>query len=62
MFALIGFLKVLAACLERNRLAGPLRWSRKSSRVGNNLLGVFVRLKNDKDGCHASLPPSRLRD
>jgi len=55
MFALIGFLKVLAACLERTRLAGSLRWSRKSSRVGNNLLGFGVRLKNDNDGCHARL-------
>jgi hypothetical protein len=45
MYALVGFLGVLAACLERNRLAGPRRWSRKSSRVGINLLGFDVRLK-----------------
>ena len=29
MCSLAGFLKVLAACLERNAFDGPLRWSRK---------------------------------
>ena len=33
-----GFLKVLAACLERNRFEGPLRWSGNCSRVEVNLL------------------------